>query len=103
MALTTEEAAVNTALTAYFTAIEALIAAKSAGDVIHFVPSDLGDSALYDHSRSNNDTAVTTSFSQRVAHEVVADGEFPIQIAGGVNGSLVPLGWFVTNAANDLS
>ena len=103
MALTTEEAAVNTAAVAYITAIEALNAAKSAGDVIHFVPSDLGDSAYKDNSRSNNDTAVTTTFSTRFAHEVIADGEFPIQIPAGQNGTLVPLVWFVTNQANDLT
>lgn len=103
MALTTEEAAVNTAATAYITAIEALIAAKFAGDPIHFVPSDIGDSAYGNNERSNNDTAVTTSFTTRFVHEVVGDGEFPIQIPAGPGGQLVPLVWFVTNQANDLS
>lgn len=103
MALTTEEAAYNTAVIAAITALEALIAAKSAGNVIHFVPCDIGDSAYGNHARSNNDTAVTTSFTKRYAHEVVADGEFPIQIPTGNDGSLEPLFWFVTNQANDLS
>lgn len=103
MALTTEEAAVNTAATAYITAIEALIAAKSAGNPVHFVPSDIGDSAFGNNARSNNDTAVTTSFSSRYVLEVVSDGEFPIQIPAGPGGQLVPLVWFVTNQANELS
>lgn len=103
MALTTEEAAVNTAATAYITAVEALIAAKSAQDIITFVPADIGDSADNDHSHSDNDTAVTTTFSTRVPYYVRANGEFPIQIVGGRDGSLVPLVWFVTNSADDLS
>jgi len=103
MALTTEEAAVNTAAAAYITAIEALIAAKSAGDPIHFAPANVGDSAIGNNERSNNDTAVTTDFTPRFVHEVIADGEFPIQIPAGPGGQLVPLVWFVTNQANDLS
>lgn len=103
MALTTEEAAVNTAATAYITAIEALIAAKSSMDVVHFVPADLGDSSENDHSHSDNDTAVTTTFSTRVPYIVRANGEFPIQVPYGPDGHLVPLVWFVTNSADDLS
>lgn len=103
MALTTEEDAVNVAAVAYITAVEALIAAKTTGDVIHFVPSDLGDSAFGDHSHSNNDTTVTTSYSIRYAYVRRGDGEFPIQIPAGTNGALVPLVWFVTNQAGDLT
>lgn len=103
MALTTEEAAVNTAAVAYITAVEALIAAESAGYVVHFVPADVGDSAFGDHSHSNNDTAVTTSYSTRFAYVMRGDGEFPIQIPAGNDGSLVPLVWFVTNQAGNLT
>lgn len=106
MALTTEEAAVNTAATAYITALEALWAAKvvspGPGAEVTFVPADVGDSAENDHSHSNNDTAVTTSFSLRVPVRVRGNGEFPIQIVGQ-DGRLTPLVWFVTNSANDLS
>ncbi len=106
MALTTEEAAVNTAAIAYITKIEALYAAAvviGVGTTIQFVPVDVGDSALEDHEYSNNDTTVTTSFNTRVTHEVIAGGEFVIQIPGGNDGSLVPLVWMVTNQAEDLS
>lgn len=103
MALTTEEAAVNTAVASLITAIEALYAAKSAGETIHWVPANVGDSAIGNNARSNNDTAVTTDFTTRFVEEVAADGEFTIQIPAGPDGQLVPLAWFVTNAANDLS
>mgnify|MGYP001096077865 CR=1 FL=1 len=106
MALTTEEAAVNTAAIAYITAVEALWAAKVSspgpGAEVTFVPADIGDSAENDHSHSNNDTAVTTSYSVRVPVRVRGNGEFPIQITGH-DGKLTPLVWLVTNSADELS
>lgn len=103
MALTTEEAAYNTAVLAAVTALEDLIAAKSTGDVIQFTPVDIGDSAFGDNSHTNNDTAVDASLSQRIPYEVRGDGEFPIQVPAGRDGELIPLFMYVTNQAGDLS
>ena len=102
MALTATEAAVNAAAIAYITAVEAMFAAKSAGDTVHWTPANVGDSAINNNARSNNDTAVTTDFTTRFVEEVVADGEFTIQIPAGNDGSLVPVVWMVTNHNNDL-
>lgn len=103
MALSTEEAAVNTAAVAYIAAIEALYTALSYGDTVQFVPANIGNADAYNHERSGDDTAVTTDFSIRHTDTAFGDSEFPIQIPAGTNGSLVPLIWFVTNQANDLT
>lgn len=103
MALSTEEAAVNAAATAYLATIEALIGAASANDIITFVPVDVSDSADNDHSHAATPGTETSTFSVRVPYYVRANGEYPIQIPAGHDGSLVPLVWFVTNSADDLS
>jgi len=98
MALTTEEAAVNTGNLAQIALWEAMVDAKTQGNQVMCVPIRL--SQLGFHGRWANDAgAIQWDFARKqiFTRELPTADRFPISVG------IYPLFWKITNAAGNLT
>lgn len=102
MALSTEAAAVNSAVDTLIVAIKAFYDAATAGDAIIWTPVDRGDSTVNASFRGNAAANSVPTFSIKATSYHVDDGDFDLQIVGQ-DGQLYPLCWKLTNQAEDLT
>ena len=99
MALTTEEAAVNTAVDTLIAAWEAMVDAKTQGNQIQCVPIKIEQAGL-PHKRWGNDAgAIQWDFARKqiFTRELTTADRFPISVG------IYPLFFKMTNAAGDLT
>lgn len=99
MALTTEEAAVNTAADAYIAALEAMYDAVSQGVTKMFVPIRMKQVGQPHERWANDGATLQWDFGSReiVTREITTADRFPVSIGEH------PIVWKVTNAAGDLT